>query len=237
MPAFTPRQMDALKDSLGRLHGRMQGMNHPPRLTHHEVINLCTPQADRELAFLIPKKFNTSSATDDIFIDWGEGGKVGFDIRRNYGPNDKDLVPLVPRNPKLQDDADPEVVYKITSWITEYTKQAKNFARAKALVIRLNEICDNPQQVRYVFPAIMGLLPLDERLEKLSAKLGDYRRPSNVPYVLQLKPTMDKVAETISTALLLDENLKVENSLYPVRISTNLKPTVVSEDGGLSFLF
>jgi hypothetical protein len=99
---------------------------------------------------------------------------------------------------------DGEAMQRLNEWITWRLDASRQFGRVAAVLNRLNEICDDATQVRFVFPTLVALAGSNEGLQDFADKIRDHKAPKRLPAIHPgLREWVASSEVTVTKALLL----------------------------------
>ncbi len=186
--AFTERHSAIVWKSINQLKDRMlQGTR--LELTHDEFLALFATSEEIDLlkrAVEVADIEGRNRSFDGQFSHINIAQLTGESVAtlRFYvqGTSDKP-APLCPRNKRVLKDANPEVLERITSWVTERITIGQQFSRVHNVFTWLNRHCASKDQVRFLWPSIIPLLNLHVETKDLANKLREVRPPRSMPAI------------------------------------------------------
>lgn len=211
MAAFSDNQVCSLEYSITKLRERMLRGN-TLVMTHDEFLGLFASVEDREILKLAPKIADISTSTSCFFGEFrhkavadltGEPlAELRFDLNEAGGSP----VPLRPRNQVVINDADPEVVARITSWVTERITIGYQWSKVRAVLYYLNKHCPSKNQVRFFWPTIIAIASssYNEDIKDLADRMRELKTIRQVPSLpKEVKDAIRETAGTVACATLL----------------------------------
>lgn len=205
--AFPEYKFAELDTAVTTLFQRMVATNPQPVLTSAELVSLFAPLEHRDMLRETPRISSSVSYRyrEELKVKLGNLGLVEFEL---INRDDGDGSALMPKNPAVQPDADPEKIAQITQWVTWRRDVGYQFGRVKGLLNRLDSYCKSPRQVRYVWPSVLALARMssEDAMKDLANELEDFREPRNMPPIsAEMREVCRKASTTVAGALLLEE--------------------------------
>ena len=200
MSAFAWQKLNLMKGVISSLHRRVDAHTRL-YLSNDEALQLFIPEAERETF----RQFSRS-------IDVGQGKSFTFswphsDLRLQctcYHRGEYVFPPLA--NARVQDDANPEIVERVTSWVKSGVDTGRDFGRVLALLDKLNAKY-SAAMIRFYWPTILAICNEHDELKDVADKLQDVRPPARQGVGLppDLVAACRATATTIAVARLMPE--------------------------------
>jgi hypothetical protein len=207
MSAISRKHMTVLRQGITLLRERHLSL-HNLGFTHAEFLELFAPPEHWEI-------LNTASEVASVDADGGNHWAT-FDHKDLIEPVGTRVVgirftvcpvggraPLLPRNRNVLHVSAP-LTQKITSWVTERVKLGYDYALATALLEWMNDKCDSPKQIRYLWPSLVALCALSDETKDLGHKLRDTKPPQSLPAMpIEVRDACRETSRSIAIASLI----------------------------------
>jgi hypothetical protein len=210
--AFSERAYQTIRQSISGLRHRAYAHASDAPFRVDQILDLITPPEHRAA-------LRTAAEVANIEDFYGHehlhlGTLFGPEVRVTLKHTTRTKI-LVPQDPQLQSDADPELMTAFTQWVTAGIQLEKDWGRVRHVFDVLAKRCASPSQVRYVWPSIVALCKMRIETEELARQLADFRQPRNLPKMdLPFMEACRKAAATVTTALFLDDTPSPKKALY-----------------------
>jgi len=222
MGCIPRRYLYPLHNALNEVKARLNNL-HQISFTHEEYLAMFAPEDDHRILKEASKVAHVGSG----------GGQFGMDFKSHrfaaFGSNEVGLnftiheiegwAPLMHRNTKILRDAPVHLVARLEDWVLASVEHNFEVSRASSLLSFLDENCETPRQVRYLWPSILALCAMNES----TMEFGDKLRPLKVPRALPamddyVKAAFKRTAGIIAGASLLPHSDTHEAVLHPVAV-------------------
>jgi hypothetical protein len=207
--AFRDNDAHEITAQIGALKSRMLAAVQIG-LTHAEGQSLFTPAEHREILARAPMLSTCHDGYHMVESPWsfryGDGPELDADLVLGLGFQTHKGVPapLPPLHPARQRDVSPELVEKVNTWVQAFMEIQKKFILAAHVFTRLNQVCETPEQVRYLWPPVLSLIRAG-CLSDLADKLTPFCAPATLPSLSpELREAIRDAAGTVTAAQLLD---------------------------------
>ena len=206
--AFGHANFSSIRSTLDTLLIRMCRANVPPSITSTELISMFAPPDVQHILTEAPKvcaigKYWRDSDVSYPFEHKGAKFVVTFEVTGADRP-------LLPKDPVLQPNVDLTIVEAVKEWGFERMDIGWRFGKLGQALNKLDDICNSPRQVRYLWPSIIALCrlaKLDELIEKMEG-----RAPANIPSIPgPLRLALQEGAGLIAAASLLENDNTVHD--------------------------
>lgn len=206
-----------LTDRVGTLFERMKAA-HEIAFTKQEVVELIYPVEQREIMLRAGEWLETGYSYFPRSVTVECSDPAGL-LYVSY-TNDKG-APLPSKNCALQRDVPPELQARFDQWLSEYVEVSRAFGLVDKVFEKLWEKCDTPEQLRYMWPAVLTLCSVkeDERLKQFGEGLREFRPPRKMPFLSpEMREACRETAATVTAAALLPADIAIDK-LGDVRLS------------------
>lgn len=190
--------------AVDKVAARLAGAN-KFNMTHEEALRLFADAHTRSVLGEAEKLVAGGSSKFNFDFEWklnflGVPDPVGL-VFCFDGPS----TPFLPRVPVLQDE--PELRSRVETWLSDAIQARLDCARLTMVVRRLHALCNNYNQMRYLFPSILPLLELAELGGTASKVRATPRKPpANTPTLSPLwREHVRRAAVTVTQAMLMPE--------------------------------
>lgn len=177
-------------------------LNPHPFLTHGELLHMIAPP---EVCEVLTQARKLSSVSR-----YGVTSYVSVVLPRNLTPVmftmlDGDNHPFLPRKTTWQDNVESlENQKKISDWASETLEIRFKWGLVLKLIDVLNNKLTSPAQVRYVWPAVLGIMRTTTVFDDLLPQIEEFKRPHNMPPISpELRGVCQECAQIVATGLIL----------------------------------
>jgi|SRR5579859_1592191 len=212
MPAFKENIFPTIQSKLATLRDRMTDHNIPD-ITAEDMLRLVCDDRTYDII---------NTAQDVIHVNWCGSSmtllwtapKVGvFPITVTLLGNKR--LPA-PKHPYPIRERQPEVAAKIDDWLVRQYNIKRGYSRAFKIFEMLNNACDSPEQIKYVWPSALALTRFaydtcDDtkkcaRLETMVNRMESFKTLKTAPSLPKViwQPMRD-AATWIASALIMDD--------------------------------
>lgn len=132
----------------------------------------------------------------------------------------KDFAPLVPRNRVILPEAPRHTIDKLTSWIIDRAEINFSISRIKLVLGWLDNHCQTPSQLRFLWPSLIGLCSLNDLTADFGHRLREVRPPTTMPFLPpEVKAACRTTAGTVASTMLLPDPEAAEAPPVSVQIT------------------
>lgn len=204
--AFHPKIETKIANAINSLQTRVLRTLKTPTITYREMLRLIAPE--EHIEFLL-------NARQIVDIDRYSGDKMdarviafhrGRNIAVTFEVSGNEESPVVPRNCMWlsQYGENKALVEALVSAAKQYIDVVIDWEEVLSVFKFLNGACTQPKQVRYLWPAINGIMSVDEDLAELRATLTQHVIPAHLPTLpLKVREKCKHTAAIVAMALML----------------------------------
>jgi hypothetical protein len=204
--AFPYKATTLIEDAIGYLKDRVLCTQSVPDITYRELLQLIAPAEHIDALMNIRRiadvgRYVGVSTDARTFLSHrGRNLSVSFEVD---GESDS---PVMPYRPIWLDHfpENRELMKALEACGKQRADIAIDWERVGKVFKYLNEVCTNPAQVRYLWPAITGILSMKEDLEGMRASLSQHVMPKSLPTLpMEVRKACRETAAIVAMALML----------------------------------
>jgi hypothetical protein len=211
--ALTEKELDLLSNyALKPMMENMRG-HHYCAIKSDDMLKLIVPPNLREPLTIAAKNVTLGYSTPTAAILQMQVQDIpgAAAVRFNWLGGYDDMPFLIPRNFKLQPDADQVVLARIYSYVTEYSKLSQQWRLAQSVLVGVEKRCETLQQMRFLFPGVVSLfdhlVTMHDRVPKGLQERFERVRAAKVPSEVPKLPTELRIAAKNATNLINSSKL------------------------------
>ncbi|MCK1741370.1 hypothetical protein IVA80_10960 [Bradyrhizobium sp. 139] len=194
--------MSTLRENIRELYQRRSRIGRLT-LTHAEYLATFAPREARQLFVdIAPYVGKPGGGTA---LAWLHGDEVVKFWMWRDSSKDRPAPPGLGQH-YLQPDAPLEVIERINTWLDRGGNISRDYGRVVATLIKLNELCKSPSQIRFFWPSLMQICAENAMTMSLVNELQSIRPPQGLTLPAGLQRACRLTAETLATVALLDKN-------------------------------
>lgn len=204
--AFKSIVSERIENVIERLFQRSKRTLSVPKVTYKEMLNLIAPEDHHDVLMrargICSLGFGggiNESAPINIIKHRGVDVSVEFQLNTRTGPVMPNHTLWLNHFPINSD-----LALRLEKAACEYADVSINWGMVKMVFKYLNKHCQTAQQMRYLWPSVLGLMSLDDDLDDIRAELTPNPVPRNLPSLpLTVRNAMRYASATVAMALLL----------------------------------
>jgi hypothetical protein len=215
MTAIPRRYFQRIEQSIAQLKTRLNDL-YNISFTHDEFLQLFAAEEDHRILKEAARvawvnsvggvhatEFNSHKFTEA----WGSN-TVHLNFHVNMVDN---FAPLIPRNSVILQDAPSALIGKLTRWVLARVEQNFEMSTVNTLLWWMQNNCDNPAQIRFLWPSILSLASMHEETKDWGDRLREIRKPKTLPPLnLAVREACRSTAGIIASAgMLTDDNVLI----------------------------
>lgn len=204
--AFHFKMVTEINNAIYQLRRRVLRTQRVPVISYREMLRLIAPEEHVERLMqardLIDIGRYTARTTDARVYLRHRNHNVGvtFEVSGEIG------TPAMPRIPIWLDHfpENRDLVMALGECGRQFADITIDWDEVQSVFNYLNKVCSNPAQVRYIWPAISGLLSMREELAGLRSSLSQHVLPKSLPTLpVEVRQACRRTAATVAMALML----------------------------------
>lgn len=210
----------SLETSIDVLFERVRCTLKKPVVTYEELLRLIAPEDHIDVLMRARQIGDIGSyvgnETTDRLICRHRGTNIGVRFEVN-GPN----APIIPRRCLWLDHfpCNRDLVAALVASAKEHADVSIDWGYVKMVFKYLNQECDTPQQLRYIWPSVLGLMSLNDDLGVVRQELMHNVVPRKLPTLLpEVRALCKTTAATVTMALMLPPLESEPHSIPDVEI-------------------
>jgi hypothetical protein len=211
--AFTVGATADIQKALTGLYQSMQGTLVQPMLTHGELLAMFAPPEDQIILEQAPKigavsHYYAENSMSFTFPAHGVAPESPMPLGIMFFLNgDRKDLPLLPKVPTLQPGFYPRAD-EIKAWARARVELAFDWGLVRRYFDVLNRACGKPAQIRYLWPALVGVLRTCSDLQEALTRLEEFKRPSELPnFSQEFVEVGRRCTQIVATALIMKDVL------------------------------
>lgn len=213
--AFHPKMEAHIHNAIDSLRRRVLRTMKLPTITYRELLQLIAPEDHIELLMTARKvadigRYVARTTNTRVYLRH-RNYNIGVTFEFNG-----DEQPVMPRVPIWLDHfpCNRDLVMELGACGREFADIAIDWDEVSSVFNYLNHTCSNPAQVRYLWPAIGGILSMREELAGWRSQLSQHVLPKSLPTLpVKVRQLCRKTAATVAVALMLPP---LEDDAIPV---------------------
>jgi hypothetical protein len=195
-----------IHNAMGKLRRRVMRTIKVPTISYREMLRLIAPAEHIETLMqareLIDIGRYTARTTDAKVYLRHRNNNVGvtFEVSGDLG------TPAMPRTPIWLDHfpENRDLVLELSACGRQFADITIDWDEVEWVFRYLNQACSNPKQVRYLWPAIVGIMSVNEDLTSWRSQLSQHVIPASLPTLpLEVREKCKRTAATVAMALML----------------------------------
>ncbi len=204
--AFHPKMTTEIHNAIGQLRRRVLRTQRVPVISYREMLRLIAPAEHIETLMqareLIDIGRYTARTTDARVYLRHRNRNVGvtFEVSGDLG------TPAMPYRPIWLDHfpENRDLVMALGECGKQFADITIDWDEVEQVFKYLNDVCKHPAQVRYLWPAIGGLLSMRDELAGLRSSLSQHVLPKSLPTLpVEVRQACRRSAATVAMALML----------------------------------
>lgn len=203
--AFHPKMVTEIHNAIRSLRTRVLRTLKVPTITYRELLQLIAPEEHIEVLMNARKignigRYAASDTNTKIFLSHrNRNVGVKFDVNGEDGPVMPRVMLWLDHFPCNRD-----LVMELSSCGKQYADIDIDWDEVLQVFNYLNNVCKNPAQVRYLWPAIGGLLSMRKELAGWRSQLAQHVLPKSLPTLpVEVRQMCRRTAATVAMALML----------------------------------
>jgi hypothetical protein len=206
-----------LYQAIQRLAMSMEEMHHKPVLGEREVLSMIAPPEVVEVLTTARALGEVSRYGVSSHVSVALPDPPGIHVTFSLSSDDF----LVPRKPVWQDLGHPKLE-ELRTWAVERIETKFKWGLVNKLLKVLNDKFSSPAQLRYAWPAVLGLMRTSTAFDDLIPQIEEFKRPAvMVDLSPELRAVCQECSQIVATGLLMRDLIeKAPES--PVDVSFNI---------------